>query len=104
MFQSDIDDERTDAREGFFAVLRKHRDHDVRHDVKLRQVRRGQVNEDVSGIQGYLATLGVDDGRKREHMVVLVIDDRINRGIANNRQVFPQMSIRLLCVNTRALT
>ena len=74
-----IGDESKGARERLFAVLRKHRDYDVRYDVKFRQVRRGEVDEDIPGIEGYLTTLGVDDGWKRKHMVVLVIDDGVNR-------------------------
>lgn len=84
-----------DARKGLFAILREHRHHDVCHNIEFRLVRRRQVNENVSGVDSYLAMLRVDDGREGKHTIFPVIYDRVDRGVANNGQVFSQMTIRL---------
>jgi hypothetical protein len=92
-----------DARKGLFAILGEHRHHDVCHDIEFRLVRRRQVNENVSGVDSYLAVLRVYDGREGKHTIFPVINDRVDRGVANNGQVFCQMTIRLSYASMRIL-
>jgi len=89
-----------DARKGLFAILGEHRRHNVCHDIEFRLVRRRQVNENVSGVDSYLAMLRVYDRREGKHTIFPVIDDRVDRGVANNGQVFSQMTIGLSYAST----
>jgi len=40
--------------------------------------------------------LRVYDGREGEHTIFAVIDDGVDGGAANNRQIFSQMTIRFI--------
>jgi hypothetical protein len=96
-FESSITDRwiAWDARKGLFAILGEHRRHNVCHDIEFRLVRRRQVNENVSGVDSYLAMLRVYDGREGKHTIFLIIYDGVDRGVTNNGQVLSQMTIRL---------
>ena len=84
-----------DAHKGLFAILGEHRRYHVCHNIEFRLVRRRQVNKNISGVESYLAMLRVYDGREGEYTIFPVIDNRVNGGVANNGQVFSQITIRL---------
>jgi hypothetical protein len=84
-----------DARKGLFAILGEHCRYHVCHNIEFRLVRRSQVNKNVSGVESYLAMLRVYDGREGKYTILPVIDNRVDGGVANNGQVFSQMTIGL---------
>ena len=77
-----------DARERLLTILREHRDHNIRYNIEFRLIRCCQVDEDISRVDCYLAMLRVYNGRKGKYTIFLVINDRVDRGVANNGQVF----------------
>ena len=77
-----------DTRERLLAILGKHRGHNFCHNIEFCLIRRCQVNEDVPGVHCYLAMLRVYDGREGKHTIFLVVNYRVDRRVADNRQVF----------------
>ena len=77
-----------DARERLLAIFGKHRDHNICYNIKFRLIRCCQVNKDVPGVDCYLAMLRVYNGRKGKHTIFLVINDWVDRRVADNGQVF----------------
>ena len=83
------------AHKGHFTILGEHRRYHVCHNIEFRLVRRRQVNKNISGVESYLAMLRVYDGREGKYTIFPVIDNWVDGGVANNGQVFSQMTIRL---------
>ena len=65
--------------EGGGGVLGKHADEDVIHDFEFGAVGCGEVDEDVAGLEGDFAVIGVDDGGHRADCPIGVEDDRVDR-------------------------
>lgn len=82
-------------RKWFFCVLSKHSDHDIGNNAKLSLIRCSQIDEDVFGIEGNFGVLRVDYRRHRENLLSGVVNDRIDRRIANDMQIAGKMFIGL---------
>lgn len=73
------------------AVFREHGGDNVDDNVQLGLVSSGNIYEDIARVQGDLAVLRVDNGRHRKNRVVRVVDDGVDRRVADDRQVFRQV-------------
>jgi hypothetical protein len=48
----------------------------------------GDIDEDISGVQGDLAVFRVDDWGHRKHLVLHIVNDRVDRRIPDNWKEF----------------
>lgn len=58
--------------------LAEHGHHRVQHDVGLRKVRSGALDEDISCLQSDAAEVAVDDRGQRQNIPVRILDDRVH--------------------------
>jgi len=74
--------------------LREHADDRVENDLRLVQVGRRDVDEDVSRVQRDLRVVAVDYRRHRQHHSVAVTDHRVARIFADYAEVVSQVAVR----------
>jgi hypothetical protein len=56
---------------------------------------RGDLDEDVFGVQSDLRVFSVDDGREREHYAIGILDHGVKRLALQNLQEWSQMRLAL---------
>lgn len=79
--------------EGNLAVLREGPDDVVEANESLRPVEGGDLNKDVSGVDGDLGALAVDDGRDGADHVVGIEHKRVNWAVSNEMEIFLQLVV-----------
>jgi hypothetical protein len=50
-------------REGFLTIFGKHSSNDVNNNVELGLISSGNIDENISCVEGYFATFRIDDWR-----------------------------------------
>lgn len=78
-------------REGLRSVSGEHSYHHSVHNLELCLIEGSNLDEDIGGVHRDLRVVTVDDRRKRTNGALRVVDDRVNRGVANDVQVFAQL-------------
>lgn len=86
----------THIRKGFLAIFCEHHNHHVDNDRQFSSVSCGGVNEHVPCVKRDLRVFRVDDGWHRQDSVLRVINDGVNWGLADNRQVAREVFLGLL--------
>lgn len=76
--------------------MREHGDHHAVHNLKFRLVSRSHFDEDVGSVHRDLGVVAVDDRRQRANGAVGVVDDRVDRGVADDVQILAQLLVLLL--------
>lgn len=76
--------------------MREHGDHHTVHNLKLRLVGGCHLDEDVGSVHRDLGVVAVDDRRQRANGAVGVVDNRVDRGVTDDVQIFTQLLVLLL--------
>ena len=84
-----------DVRVRLRTVFREHGRDDVHYDIQLRLVGGSHVDEHIARIQGDFAMLGVNDRWHRRYTIFGVVDDGVDRRVADDGQVFCEMFLFL---------
>ena len=82
--------------EGFVSILAEHGDQDVIADLGFCLVGCGDINEDVSSLQGNFRMVGIDDWRHGADCGICVEDHRIDGRVSNNMEVARQVLVLLI--------
>ena len=73
----------------------EHRNHHLVDNLNLRLVEGSNLDENVLSVQGDLRMVAVDDGRQGANCPLRIVDDGVDRGVANNVKVSTQVLVFL---------
>lgn len=81
--------------EGFGAVLREHGADDLVYQFELSFVGGSDVDEDIGRVEGDFRVVAVDYGGHGEDLAVLVVDDWVDGGVADDGEEFGEVLVFL---------
>lgn len=79
--------------EGSFAVLGKRPDQGIQANIGLRSVQSSHLNQNILCVDGNFGMFSVDDGRNRADHSLTIQNERVDRTISDQMQVFFQFMI-----------
>mmetsp|Transcript_32791 Transcript_32791/g.84685 ORF Transcript_32791/g.84685 Transcript_32791/m.84685 type:complete len:206 (+) Transcript_32791:1736-2353(+) len=74
-------------------ILRKHRHHGINYNLCLRQIGGRALNENILRRHRDLRVIAVDNRRKGKHDTVGILDDGVDRRVADDRQVVAEVRV-----------